>query len=285
MSRRWPRTAPWATDDERVTPDRELATGTPELRAQVSRGVGVLEFDRPERRNALSPAILAGFAAVLPELEAAADVGALLVTGAGGAFCAGGDVKSFAERGGATAADVPLEEQIAVRQGQQRAIVGRLYRFPKPTVAALPGAAAGAGIGFALACDLRVGGPTSAFVAAFGAVGLSGDYGAVWLLERIAGPSRARRMLFLNERVDAETALSWGLLDRFVADPVVTGLELAASLAAAPQQALRAIKANLLDAPTLELESAMDVEARRHLECGLSDEHRAAVEAFLQRRR
>jgi 2-(1,2-epoxy-1,2-dihydrophenyl)acetyl-CoA isomerase len=266
---------------------REIDTGTEDLLARVERGVGVVVLNRPDRRNALSEAMLTALAAVLAELEGADDVGAVLLTGAGRAFCAGGDVKGFAARGGeGGGTDVPRAERVARQQQSQRATTGRLHEFAKPTVAALPGAAAGAGLGLALACDLRVGCSASAIVTAFGKVGLSGDYGATWLLAGLVGPARARRMMFLGERVDAATALDWGLLDWVVPDAELAGfaLDTAASLAAGPRFALARMKANLLDAERLGLAEAMQREVPRHLECGVTDDHREAVQAFVEKR-
>lgn len=265
----------------------EIDTGTTDLLARVERGVGVLTLNRPERRNAMTPAMLTALAGLLPALADAAEVRALLLTGAGAAFCAGGDVKAFAARGGeGGGTTVPHDERITRQQALQRATTGRLHVFPKPTVAALPGAAAGAGLGLALACDLRIGHEKTVFATAFGKVGLSGDYGATWLLSRIAGPARARRALFLGERIDAATAQRWGLLDWVVGVDELPGFALgtAAELAAGSPESLAAMKQNLLDADRYDLEAAMDREVPRHLACGLTDNHKEAVRAFVEKR-
>ncbi len=266
--------------------DREFDTGTHELLARVERGVGVIVLNRPERRNALTKPLLRALAAVLTEVVADDEVGAVLLTGAGPGFCAGGDVKEFARRGGAAGGDQPLEEQIREQVANERATMAALRASGKPTIAALPGAAAGAGLGLALACDLRIGCPATVLVAAFGKVGLSGDYGTGWLLTHLAGPARARRMLLLGDHVDASTALEWGLLDRLIDDPdrlQDAALDLAAGLAAGPRRAHAAMKANLLDAETLTLEESLDGEVRRHKACGTSPEHLAAIAAFAAR--
>jgi 2-(1,2-epoxy-1,2-dihydrophenyl)acetyl-CoA isomerase len=270
-----------------TTSGTEIDTGTTDLLARVQDGVGVLTLNRPERRNALSAAIFEGLAATLARWEADDAVGAVLLTGAGGAFCAGGDVKGFAERGGEGGGHTAsIEERAARQQASQHATTGRLHGFAKPTIAALPGAAAGAGIGLALACDLRVGCERSSFVGAFGRVGLSGDYGAIWGMVRLAGPARARQAMFLGERVDAVTALDWGLLNWLVPTDELEpfALTTAAGLAAGPRQALASMKANLLDAEQLDLAAAMDREVPRHLACGVTDDHREAVRAFVEKR-
>lgn len=267
--------------------DRTIDTGTDDLLARVERGVGVVVLHRSERRNALTPDMLAALAAVLADLEVADDVGAVLLTGAGTAFSAGGDVKAFASRGGeGGGTSAPREERVRRQQAMQRATTGRLHAMAKPTVAALPGAAAGAGLGLALGCDLRIGCPATVIATAFGKVGLSGDYGTAWLLARLVGPARARRLLFLGERLDATAAHELGLLDWLVEADELAGFALAtaADLAAGPRQALAGMKANLLDAERYDLDDAMDREVPRHLECGVSTDHVQAVQAFVEKR-
>lgn len=261
-----------------------MNTGTDDLLARVERGVGVVTLNRPDRRNALSRPMLDALAEVLTAFAADDTVRALLLTGAGKAFCAGGDVKAFAERGGAAGGEETFEDKVARQLASQRATTGALHTFPKPTVAALPGAAAGAGIGLALACDLRVGTPTTVFATAFAKVGLSGDYGTTWLLSQIAGPARARRALLLGERIDADTALEWGVLDQVAEDATTHAFEIAAGLAAGPRQAYASMKQNLLDAGTCSLDEAMAREVPRHLTCGQTDDHHEAVRAFVERR-
>jgi 2-(1,2-epoxy-1,2-dihydrophenyl)acetyl-CoA isomerase len=263
--------------------NRNVETGTQDLQASVERGVGVVVLNRPERRNALSPEMLTALAAVLADMEAADDVGCVLLTGAGAAFCAGGDVKAFAAGDGTS---VPPEERVRRQQSLQRATTGRLHAMRKPTLAALPGAAAGAGLGLALGCDLRVGSSATVMVTAFGNVGLSGDYGTAWLLSRLVGPSRARRLMFLGERLDAAAAQELALLD-WVVDPGQLSdfaMSTAVALATGPRQAFEGMKANLRDAQRYDLDEAMDREVPRHLDCRLSEDHKEAVRAFTEKR-
>jgi len=272
-----------------VDETEEIDTGTTELLATRRAGVLTLTLNRPDRRNAITPAMNAALAAQLHAAETSELVGAVLLTGAGGAFCAGGDVKGFNERGGeggpgATQAD---PARVANQQSAQRATVGRIYRLAKPVVAALPGGTAGAGLGFALAADLRIGCPRTVLATAFAGVGLSGDYGVAWLLSALIGPARARELMFLGERVDSVRALELGLLNRSVAEDELpdAAFELAARLANGPQAALRAMKVNLLNAGRLDLEPAMDSEVGPHMTCGVTDDHRNAVAAFVEKRK
>ncbi len=260
---------------------RELETGTEDLRAHVADGVAVLVLDRPERRNALTPGMVRGLGRVLAEVEADDELGAVVLTGAGGAFCAGGDVKAMAEAGDWSAA------QLVQRQRRdQRAVCGRLWRMPKPVLAALPGPAAGAGLGIALACDLRYATERTVLTTAFAKVGLSGDYGVAWLLTRLIGTGRARELLYFSDRLDAARALELGLINDVLPDeellPYV--LERARTLAAGPRVALRLMKTNLNLALSADLEDAMDVEVAHHTASKATADHAEAARAFVERR-
>lgn len=263
-------------------------TGTNELLAQVRDGVGTLIFNRPEVRNAMSAAMISGLADVLADWESSDDVGAVVITGAGGAFCAGGDVKGFNERGGEGGASGQVDPaRVEAQRASQEATVGRIYRYPKPVIGSIPGAAAGAGLGFALAADVRVGTPKTVMATAFGGVGLSGDYGVTWLLNQLVGPAKARQMFFFNDRVRGEELLGLGLLNWVVeADELENkAFELAKTLADGPRGCYSRMKANLAEAPVVDLSAAMHAEVQRHLECGVTEDHREAVAAFVEKRK
>lgn len=261
-----------------------IETGTEDLLVDIDQGVGVITLNRPDRRNALSAEMVGALAETLAAFDASDDVGAVLVTGAGKAFCAGGDVKGFAERGGeGGGTTVPMVERAARQRATQHATTGALHTMGKPTIAALPGAAAGAGLGLALACDLRIGCPTTVIATAFGRVGLSGDFGTTWLLTRLAGPATARRLLFFGDRVDADQAKALGLIDWLVPAEELAefAMTTAKRLADGPRLALRQMKLNLRDAQDTDLATAMDREVLRHMECGVSEDHKAAIAAFV----
>ena len=131
---------------------RELVTGTNDLLACVEGGIAVLTMNRPERRNALSGEMLDALGTTLAQCESDSGIAVVVLTGAGGAFCAGGDVKGMVALEGVVD---DIDTRIHRQRLSQRATSGRLYTMPKPTIAALPGAAAGAGLALALACDLR----------------------------------------------------------------------------------------------------------------------------------
>ena len=266
----------------------QIETGTDHLLARVEDRVAILTMNRPERRNAMSGEMIGALSAALLEAERSPDVGCIVLTGAGGAFCAGGDVKGMAERneGDSAARRATLDEAIAAQRLSQRATAGRLYEMPKPTIAALPGAAAGAGLSLALACDLRVASENAVLLTAFARVGFSGDYGGTFFLTRLVGAAKARELYYLSERVDAKEAERLGLVNRVFPESVFEEqtLELARRLANGPAVAYRYMKENLNRAVAGEMGECMDLEATHHVHTGFTEDHRNAVKAFVEKR-
>src|SRR3989449_129996 len=166
-------------------------------------GVAVLTLNRPDRLNAMSPSMLDALLEALPRLAADPEVGVVVLTGAGRAFCAGGDVKAMAE--GREFGGTTLEDKAQALRSRME--VSRwLHEMPKPTIAMVRGAAAGAGLSLALACDLRVAGDTARFATAFARVGYSGDFGGSWFLTQLVGTAKARELYFTADVVDAREA-------------------------------------------------------------------------------
>ena len=221
-----------------------IDTGTDHLLATLDARVLTLTLNRPERRNALTPEMLGALAAQLADAEMNPDVGEVVLTGAGGGFCAGGDVKGFAESG---LVNEDIDVAIHRQRLSQRATSGKLHTMPKPTIAALPGAAAGAGLSLALACDLRIAAENAVLTTAFARVGLAGDYGGTWFLSQLVGTAKAREMYFLSDRYTAADALGLGLVNRVVAAEALEAETqgLAARLAEGPPIAYRYMKENL----------------------------------------
>ncbi len=180
----------------------EISTGTEQCLAYEEDGVAVMTLNRPQARNALTKEMLAGLEKALDYAERSRSVRAVIVTGAGGAFCAGGDVKSMAAGGGDDAAT--LDERIHAQRLSQRNTAGRMYLMPKPVIAMLPGAAAGAGLSLALAADLRTMADTAFITTAFARVGFSGDYGGTFFLSQIVGSAKAKELYFLSDRVTGQ---------------------------------------------------------------------------------
>lgn len=256
---------------------------TDDLLAELTDGILVLTMNRPERRNALSRPMLNAMAGLLERAEADPEVRVVVLTGAGSAFCAGGDVKAMAEGGGPDRGiDVAIHEQ----RLSQRATSGRLHTMPKPTIAALPGAAAGAGFSLALACDLRIAADNAILTTAFAKVAFSGDYGGTYFLTQLVGTAKAREMYFLSDRYSAEEARDLGIVNKVVSsgDLMDETMALARRMADGPPIAYRYIKENLNRALAGEVMECMDLEVTHHVHAGLTEDHKNATKAFVEKR-
>src|SRR5947209_18236126 len=231
----------------------------------LSDGVATLTLNRPDRLNALSTPIMDGLLEALPRLAGDPVVGAIVLTGAGRAFCAGGDVKRMAEepvaRSGAE--DVPgLRSRMEISR--------LLHEIPKPTIAMVNGAAAGAGLAMALACDLRIAGESARFVTAFAKVGFSGDFGGSYFLSKLVGTGKARELYFTAEPLNAAQALALGIVNRVTPDAelATATFAFAQKLARGPRIALAAMKQNFNAAENRTLAELLDLEARRQIATG-----------------
>ena len=266
---------------------RTIDTGSPHLTAEVGGdGVAVITMDRPERRNALTGDMLAGLGAALADVEFDPAVRCVVLTGAGGAFCAGGDVKGFAEGDGAGGGAGSWDEGVHGQRQNHKATSGVLFSMPKPTIAAIPGPAAGAGLSLALACDLRIAVDTAVMTTAFARVGLAGDYGGTWFLTRLVGPAKAKELYFMPERMTMATALELGIVNTVVgaADFEDTWRGTAARLAAGPSIAYRYMKENINRAMTSDLTTILELEATHHRHTGTTADHMEASKAFVEKR-
>ena len=264
---------------------RTIETGTEDLRAHVENRVAVLTMNRPARRNAFSEAMLEGLQAALIEAETASDVGCVVLTGAEGAFCAGGDVKGMADAqggGGGGGIDAAIHRQRLA----QRGTAGRIYEMPKPVIAMLPGAAAGAGLGLALACDLRIAAEDAILTTAFAKIGFSGDWGGTFFMTALVGPARTRELYYLSEKIDARRAEELGLVNRVVpADQLEKEtMKIAHQIAHGPAVAYRYMKENISRAVAGDLGECLDLEATHHVHTSLTRDHRAAVKAFVDKK-
>jgi 2-(1,2-epoxy-1,2-dihydrophenyl)acetyl-CoA isomerase len=249
----------------------------------IGDGVAVLTMNRPDRLNALSRAMLDALLEALPRLAEDPAVGVVVLTGAGRAFCAGGDVKAMAE--GREAAGGTLEEK--AHGLRSRMEVSRwLHEMPKPTIAMIRGAAAGAGLSLALACDLRIAGESARLGTAFARVGYSGDFGGSYFLTQLVGTAKARELYFTADLLDAQQALALGLVSRVVPEPRLEEdtLALATRLAGGPRIALRYMKRNLNAAEHGTLGELLDIEAWHHSRCGMTEDHLEAARAFVEKR-
>jgi len=267
--------------------DRIFDTGTDDINTEVIDGVMRITLNRPERRNAMSDGMLQGLVASLSDAEVATDVGAVVITGAGGAFCAGGDVKGMAEAGGEGGdSAVQYDARVHLQRRNQRDTAGKLYELPKPTIAALPGPAAGAGLSIALSCDLRYASPNAILTPAFARVGFSGDYGGTYFMSRLIGSAKARELYFLSEKVDMEEAERLGLVNGVFSEDSLQDevMAIGRRLAQGPTVAYRYMKENLNRAVHGEMGECLDMEAAHHIHCGQTRDHKEAARAFVDKR-
>lgn len=261
----------------------KIDTGTDQLLCDLTDRVLTITLNRPEARNALSPELSNALRATLAAYGDHEDVGAMVLTGAGGAFCAGGDVKAMAAR---KDGEKTAEQKFRDMAARHHETAGVIRAMKVPTVAALPGPAAGAGMALALACDLRVAAEGAFLTAGYARIGLPGDYGFSWLLTRIIGPGRARELLLTSERVQADRALEIGLVNRVVPaeDLMLATLDLVRPMANGPSVAFGYIKDNLDDALKVDHGTAIDREAERMLRAQSTHDHKEAARAFVEKR-
>ncbi|MBV9315442.1 MAG: enoyl-CoA hydratase/isomerase family protein [Pseudonocardia sp.] len=250
-------------------------------RGEPAAGVAVVTLNRPAQRNALTVELKSALVDELSKVSADSSVRAVVLTGAGKSFCVGQDLREHAN---ALRAD-PVTAFDTVER-HYNPIVELLATMPKPVIAALNGSAAGAGLGFALACDLRLAAEGSTFATAFAAIGLTADSGLSAHLVHALGAARATELMLLGEPFSAEQALEWGLVRAVLpVDKVLpSALELAGRLAAGPTAAYAEIKKALALGAVSTLSAVLASEAQAQARLGLTHDHAGAVEAFLAKR-
>jgi 2-(1,2-epoxy-1,2-dihydrophenyl)acetyl-CoA isomerase len=243
--------------------------------------VATITLNRPHARNALTAEMKDALLAAVRKAGAQAEVRAVILTGAGEAFCSGQDLREHAEVLASGA-----EPTGTVRQ-HYNPIITTIMTMPKPVIAAVNGNAAGAGASLALACDFRVAARRASLLMAFARVGLAADSGASWTLQRLAGPAKAAELLMLAEPVDAEHALAAGLFTTVLADDEVVpeAMRLAQRLAEGPTAAYGGIKDQLLYSASHGLADSLENEARVQAELGQTADHGAATLAFTRKER
>jgi 2-(1,2-epoxy-1,2-dihydrophenyl)acetyl-CoA isomerase len=235
----------------------------------------LVTLNRPEQRNGITQMMLDELHAALKEAAADENLRVLVLTGAGRDFCPGADVKHYASGGGGRSN--PLAFHISTL----------LHDMPAVTIAAIRGACAGAGLGWAAACDLRVASNTARFNTAFLDVGLSGDMGGAWLLPRILGAAKARELYFLPGKFESDEALRIGLVSRvWPLETFDAELErMVGRIAGAAPIALRHMKANFLDGEQMSLSDFITLETQRHSACAATEDSKEAFRAFVEKRR
>jgi 2-(1,2-epoxy-1,2-dihydrophenyl)acetyl-CoA isomerase len=249
-----------------------------DLLERAEDGIAWLTLNRPDRLNAFSPAMLLALGEALQRLGSDAGIGAIVVTGAGRGFCAGGDVKTMASR-----ATLGFEERVeGLRWMHQLPLL--LRTIPKVVIAMVNGPAVGAGLGLAMACDLRIAGRSARFGTGFAGIG---DFGGSWSLTRLVGTAKARELYFLGDIIDGAAAAALGLVNRVVEDEALRGetAAFARRIADGPQVAYGYMKRNLFAAETEPFAAVLEMEAVHQARTAMTEDHLEASNAFVEKRR
>lgn len=255
-----------------------------ELLFETSGRLRILTLNRPDRLNALTPELHHALRAAVADAAADPAVGAVVLTGAGRGFCSGGDVQR-GHRRDPDAEPETLESRADALRGHGGTPT-LLKKMPKPTIALVNGAAAGSGLALALACDIRIAARSAVFRTAYARVGLSGDLGVSHLLLRAVGVAKARELMLLNRKIEAEEACALGLVQQVVDDArlIEEGLAMATELAAGPTVAFRYMKQNLDFAETATFEQSIEREAYNSVRCARTQDVKEASAAFHEKR-
>jgi 2-(1,2-epoxy-1,2-dihydrophenyl)acetyl-CoA isomerase len=254
---------------------------TADLLETVEDDVALLTLNRPDRLNAFSDEMLRALIEAFTRLGAEAEIRAIVLTGAGRGFCAGGDIKGMANRKPRT-----FEQRIEdLRWKSQLPLAMR--ECPKVVIGMINGVAVGAGLALALACDLRVAARSARFGTAFATVAFSGDLGGSWLLTRLVGTAKARELYFTADLFNAEKAMDLGLITEIADDASLRSetMALAQRFARGPTIAYGYMKRNLHAAETEPLTTVLELEAVHQTRTALTEDHAEAVKAFVEKRK
>ena len=247
----------------------------------IQDGIATITLNRPESLNSLSQELLNMLREAIMRLGTDSNVGAIVITGAGRAFCAGGDIKSMGERN-----QLPFEHRVESMR-RMHLIPQAMRTCPKVIIGMINGPAFGAGLGLAMSCDLRIAARSAKFGVAFGKIGYSGDFGGSWLMTQLVGTAKARELYLLGENVDAAEAERIGLVNRVVddADLLAETTAMARRIADGPLVAYGYMKRNLHAAETEPLAAVLEMEAVHQARTAQTDDHREARAAFLEKRK
>ena len=265
-----------------------IETGTVELLCEIEDRVATISLNKPYKKNALGDVLTPALRKTIALLEDDDRAGVVLITGVGNAFCAGGDVSGMGAESNKRPASGELSkaERVESLLEKQKSLTLKLHQLKKITIAALPGAAAGAGLSIALACDLRIASKNAFITTAFANIGLSGDYGASWFLPRLIGLAKAKELFYYSERVDAQECQRLGIFNRiFSHDSFREEAQMyAARLANGPVNALGKMKKNLNSAVEQGLQDSLLLEAMHTIESMEGAEASEAISAFMEKR-
>lgn len=259
-----------------------MTTPSTDLLSELSERVLTLTLNRPAKLNALSLDMIESAIDQLRRAVSDPEIGAIVVTGAGRGFCAGGDVSAM---GAGASAELGFEQRVD-RQNAIHELSQLLWEMPKVTIAAVNGVAVGAGLGIALSCDLCFASERARFGTAFANVALGGDFGATWQLARKVGAAKAKELFFLPDLVSAEQAAALGIVNRVVPEASLRSevTTVARRIARGPLVSYRYMKQNINLAMSSDFVSSLQREAVSQLRCGQTQDHREGVAAFLEKR-
>jgi len=256
-----------------------------ELKVEVKNHVGILTLNRPDKLNALTKTMGDVAVEALQDWATNPDVGAVIVTGAGRGFCAGGDVSAMDRGTEMGAKGATLEQKVDLLRERQL-WPWLLYTIPKVTIAVVNGPAAGAGLGLAMSCDLRIASDQARFGTAYARVGYGGDYGTTWQLTRLVGQAKAKELFFLPDMITATEAQQLNLVNRVFPHEKLwdEAMAIAERIASGPLMSYRYMKANINDSGTVDFRTMLNREAETHVRCGETEDHKEGVRAFMEKR-
>ncbi len=260
---------------------------TEQLIETFADGIATLTMNRPEARNALTAEMQEALSEAVQRLALDPKVRVVVLTGAGGAFCSGGDVKGFAARSADPGASREFNLELRAAGLRRSMEVCRwLYEMGKPTLAVIPGPAAGAGLGLALACDIRVAAADAKLTTAFSKVGLAGDYGGSFFLTQLVGAAKARELYFTADVILGSEAQALGIVNEAVRSEelVAAAHRWARRLADLPTVAIGYMKRNLNAASHSTLSEVLDLEALHMTRTFMTEDHKGAALAFVEKR-
>ena len=256
-----------------------------ELKVEVKNHVGILTLNRPDKLNALTKTMGDVAVEALKDWVTNPDVGAVIVTGAGRGFCAGGDVSAMDRGTEMGAKGATLEQKVDLLRERQL-WPWLLYTIPKVTIAVVNGPAAGAGLGLAMSCDLRIASDQARFGTAYARVGYGGDYGTTWQLTRLVGQAKAKELFFLPDMITATEAQQLNLVNRVFPHEKLwdEAIAIAERIASGPLMSYRYMKENINASGTVDFRTMLDREAETHVRCGETEDHKEGVRAFMEKR-
>ena len=259
----------------------QLAPSGPVILEGKHDGIATLVMNRPDRLNALNSELASALNEALARIAEDQSVNVVVITGAGRAFCAGGDLAAIGK--GRQSGDTQGLEPV-LRGGMQ--MVLKMRTMPQPVIAAVNGPAAGAGMNVALAADIRIAAEEATFGQNFSKVGLYPDYGGTYFLPQLVGPSKAAELFYTGDMIDAKTALALGIVNQVVpAAQLETAVKaLAQNIAQGPSLAIRAVKKALFASEAKELAQALDYEVREQIRCFMSEDCSEGIRAFFDKR-